>query len=62
MKKENIPLLLIIGSLMLIILNFMFASNEMDVEFWMRIVSSVILIIAMLLTIRYNKRKKQTDI
>ena len=57
MKKNNLPLILIIVSFMLIILNFIFTSDEMNSGFWLRITGSVLLIIAMALTIRDRKKR-----
>ena len=59
MKKENLPLIIIIASLILIVVNFIFTSNEMDLAFWMRILSSGLSILAMFLIIR--DRKKQSE-
>ena len=61
MKKENLPLILIIASLILIILNFTFASDEMDLGFWMRILSSGLIILAMIVTIRDRKKKEKIN-
>jgi len=58
MKKENLPLIIIIASLLLIILNFIFTSNETNHGFWMQISSSVLLIFAMIVTIRDRKKIK----
>jgi len=57
MKKDNLPLILIIVSFILIILNFIFTSDEMNSGFWLRITGSVLLIIAMALTIRDRKKR-----
>jgi asparagine N-glycosylation enzyme membrane subunit Stt3 len=57
MKKHNLPLFLIIVSFILIILNFIFTSDEMNSGFWLRITGSVLLIIAMALTIRDRKKR-----
>jgi asparagine N-glycosylation enzyme membrane subunit Stt3 len=57
MKKHNLPLFLIIVSFILIILNFIFTSDEMNSGFWLRITGSVLLIIAMALTIRDKKKR-----
>ena len=57
MKKDNLPVILIIVSCMLIILNFIFTSDEMNLGFWLRITGSVLLIIAMALTIRDRKKR-----
>jgi hypothetical protein len=35
--KKNLPLILIIVSIILIIVNFIFTSDEMDIGFWLRI-------------------------
>ena len=59
MKNENLPLIIIIASLILIVVNFIFTSNEMDLAFWMRILSSGLSILAMFLIIR--DRKKQSE-
>ena len=59
MKKENLPLIIIIASLILIVLNFIFTSDEMDLGFWMRILSSGLIILAMLLTIRGRKKQRE---
>ena len=57
MKKYNLALILIIVSFILIILNFIFTSDEMNLGFWSRITGSVLLIIAMALTIRDRKKR-----
>ena len=57
--KQNFPFILILISIILIILNFIFTSDNMDIGFWLRIVTSVLLILAMILTIR--DRKKQNN-
>lgn len=59
MKKENLPFIIIIASLILIVLNFIFTSNEMDFGFWMRILSSGLLILAMFITIRYREKERE---
>ena len=59
MKKENLPLIIIIVSIILIGLNFIFTSDEMDVGFWLRVTSSIFLIVAMVITIRERKKKKK---
>jgi len=61
MKKENLPLIIIIASLILIILNFIFTSDEMDIGFWLRIVSSGFIILAMFLTISERKKRKKNN-
>ena len=54
--KKNIPLIVIIASSILIIVNFI-TSEKIDSGFWLRIVSSALIILSMILTIR--ERKKQ---
>jgi uncharacterized protein (DUF983 family) len=56
--KDNFPLILIIVSFILITLNFIFTSDEMNSGFWLRIAVSVLLILAMVLTIRDRKKQK----
>jgi len=60
MKKENLPLLIIIASFILIIANII-TSEKIDGGFWMRILSSVLLIIAMFITIRERKKQKKNN-
>ncbi|QAA82558.1 hypothetical protein EI546_12885 [Aequorivita sp. H23M31] len=60
MKEVNLPTILIVVSFLLIILNFIFTSDEMNSGFWFRIISSVVLILAMFLTIRGRKNKIDT--
>lgn len=55
MTKKNLPLIVIITSAILLTVNFIFESDEMDFGFWLRTVSSVLIIIAMVLTIRERK-------
>jgi len=54
--KKNIPLILIVASAILIIANFIF-SEEFDRGFWLTTLSSVLIIISMVLTIRENKKQ-----
>lgn len=56
MKNKNLPLILIIVSVILIVLNFIFTSDEMDLGFWLRVSSIGFLILAMIFTIR-DRRK-----
>lgn len=56
MKKKNLPLILIIVSVILIVLNFIFTSDEMNLGFWLRVSSSGFLILAMIFTIRNRKK------
>jgi ribose/xylose/arabinose/galactoside ABC-type transport system permease subunit len=55
MKKNNVPAVLIIASILLITLNAA-TTDEFDNGFWMQTLSGVLLILAMLLTIR-NRNK-----
>jgi O-antigen/teichoic acid export membrane protein len=57
MKKKDIPLIIIFVSFILILANIIM-SEKIDTGFWLRIISSVFLILAMFLTIR--ERKKQS--
>ena len=61
MKKKNLPLILIIVSVILIILNFIFTFDEMKLGFWLRISSSGFLILAMIFTIRERKKQSKED-
>tara|TARA_R110002051_G_scaffold156961_2_gene228586 strand:- start:22 stop:201 length:180 start_codon:yes stop_codon:yes gene_type:complete len=54
--KKNLPLIVIIASAILMIANFIM-SEEIDRGFWMSTLSSVLIIISMILTIRANKKK-----
>ena len=56
MTRKNLPLIVIIASFVLIILNFVFTSDEMNSGFWLRIISSLLLIIGMYLTIKERKK------
>jgi hypothetical protein len=56
--KKNLPLIVIIASAILIIVNFIM-SEEIDRGFWMSTLSSVLIIISMILTIRANKKKDE---
>ena len=58
MKKENLPLIIIIVSIILIVLNFIFTSDKMDSGFWLRVISSGLLIFGMFITIRERKKDK----
>ena len=59
MKKQNIQLLIILISIVLIILNFIFTMDEMGIGFWLRISTGIFVIIAMVFSIR-DQKKKQT--
>lgn len=53
--KKHIPLIVIIASAILIIINFVRA-EQIDNSFWMNISSSVLVIIAMLWTLKGRKK------
>ena len=59
MKNNKLPIILIIASTILILFNFIDSGNEMDKGFWMRIVSSLLLILAMVLTIKNNNNENR---
>jgi asparagine N-glycosylation enzyme membrane subunit Stt3 len=61
MKKDNLPLILIIACVVFIILNFIFTSDEMNSGFWLRIISSLLGILAMFLTIRERKKQRKNN-
>lgn len=52
MKRKNLPLLIVIASAILIAINFIFISEDMGLGFWMRILSSLMIILAMYVTIK----------
>tara|TARA_R110002096_G_scaffold387732_1_gene581949 strand:+ start:284 stop:460 length:177 start_codon:yes stop_codon:yes gene_type:complete len=54
--KKNLPLIVIIASAILMIGNFI-TTEEIDSGFWMSTLSSVLIILSMVLTIRANKKK-----
>ena len=56
--KKNLPLIVIIASAILIIGDFIM-TDEIDRGFWMSTLSSVLIIISMVLTIRANKKKDE---
>jgi uncharacterized membrane protein len=58
--KNKLALVLIVLSALLIIVNFI-STEEMDSGFWMRIGSSVLIIIAMILVIRAGKLKDKKE-
>lgn len=57
--KKKLPLIVIMASAILIIVNFMI-SEEIDRIFWTSTLSSVLIIISMILTIRENKEKDES--
>ena len=56
MKKSLLPIILIVASVILIIVNIV-TSEAYDRGFWMRNVSSILLIVAMLFTLKSMKEK-----
>lgn len=56
MKNNKLPIILIIASIVLLVINFI-DSDTTDKGFWMRIASSLLLILAMILTIK-NKNNE----
>ena len=56
LMKKNLPLIVIIASAILMIGNFI-TTEEIDRGFWVSTLSSVLIIISMVLTIRDNKNK-----
>ena len=61
MKKEYLPLIIIIASFILIIANII-TSEKIDVGFWMRILSGFLLIIAMFIKIRDRKKQNKNNL
>jgi len=59
MKKKDLPLAIIIASFGLIIWNFFITDFNVDKGFWFRIISSILMIIAMILTIQKRKKEKK---
>lgn len=57
MKSRILPIALIILSGILVVLNFILES-DMNLGFWMRISSSALLILAMIVTIRAQKQRQ----
>lgn len=58
MRSKVLPGALIIFSGILIVLNFILESDDMNLGFWMRISSSALLILAMIVTIRAQKQRQ----
>ncbi|MFK7748178.1 MAG: hypothetical protein AB8B65_07300 [Kordia sp.] len=56
MKKSILPLILIVASVVMIVVNIV-SSDDFDRGFWMRSISSILLIFAMILTIRSQQQK-----
>jgi hypothetical protein len=61
MKKKDIPLIIIFVSFILILANIIM-SEKIDTGFWLRIISSVFLILAMFLTIRDRKKQDKKNV
>ncbi|MFD2917989.1 hypothetical protein [Psychroserpens luteus] len=57
MKKNILPIILIIACIIMIIINVT-TTDDYDNGFWMQTLSSVLLIFAMIVTI-YNKNKNK---
>mgnify|MGYP000406612926 CR=1 FL=1 len=55
--KINVPLFIIIASAILIIVNFI-TCDTIDNGFWLRILSSILIIFSMVLTIRANRKNE----
>lgn len=53
--KKNLPLIVIIASAILMVANFIF-TDEFDSGFWMSTLSSALIVISMVLTIRERKK------
>ena len=56
--KKNLPLIVIIAAAILMIVEFIM-SEEIDLGFWMSTLTSVLIIISMVLTIRANKKQNE---
>lgn len=52
MKRSNLPYIFIAAAFILIIINFVSSAGEMDLGFWLRNIANVLLIVAMLFSIR----------
>ncbi|RAJ09006.1 hypothetical protein LV92_03224 [Arenibacter echinorum] len=61
MRKINYPLLLIIASAIWIIVSFISCWDKMDFGFWGRVISLILLILAMVITIRDNKKNRKKN-
>jgi|AntAceMinimDraft_12_1070368.scaffolds.fasta_scaffold70785_3 surface polysaccharide O-acyltransferase-like enzyme len=56
--KKNLPLFVIIASAILMIGNYI-TTEKIDRGFWVSTLSSVLIIISMILTIRENKKQNK---
>ncbi|WP_179337715.1 hypothetical protein [Winogradskyella ludwigii] len=54
--KKHLPLVVLMASALLIIINFIFA-EKFDRSFWISTISSLLIIISMVLTIKEQKNK-----
>lgn len=62
MKKQTIYITLIILGIALIISNFLWASETMDTAFWLRIISNLLVVIAMaFLLVELRKKNKNSN-
>ena len=57
MNKNHLPLIIIFASVILIVVNIIFTSDNMNQGFWMRLLSSVLLIVAMIITMVLRKKQ-----
>lgn len=57
--KKKLLLILIISSSFLIIVNFIF-SDKYDGGFWLRTLSSILIILSMVLTIKASKKENKS--
>lgn len=62
MKKQTIYIVLILLGTALIISNFLWASETMDAGFWLRIISNVLVVLAMSFSlVELRKKNKNLD-
>ncbi len=62
MIKRNLALIIIAVSLILILVNILFTSDQMDLGYWLRIVAVIFLILAMLVSIWDNGKKSEPEL
>ncbi|MFT5848773.1 hypothetical protein [Psychroserpens sp.] len=58
MSKKGLPIIVIIASSLLVIVNVA-TTDEFDNGFWMQSLSSILIIIAMLFTLKSRTNRKQ---
>jgi hypothetical protein len=58
MSKKGLPIIVIIASSLLVIVNVA-TTDEFDNGFWMQSLSSILLIVAMLFTLKSRTKKMQ---